>query len=134
MTSAEHCCFNSRVAFFRSHCYQTHLKSIRIAPQALLDSLPSVRIPLVFCSFPGGLNEKVIKKINQNEVREQRVQPLLAKLAVERDPRVLLCHDGFGRNAERDAAYQIFFLKKFLGQNADVRTFSFTRTQLQIML
>ena len=78
-----------------------------------------------FLLLPGGLNEKVIKKISQNEVWEQRVQPLLAKLAVERDPRVLLCHDGFGRNAERDAAYQIFFLKKFLGQNADVRTFSF---------
>ena len=136
MTSAEHCCFNSCVAFVGSHCYQTHLKSIRIAPQALLDSLPSVQCAhtMGFLLLPGGLNEKVIKKISRNEVWEQRVQPLLAELAVERDPRVLLCHDGFGRNAERDAAYQIFFLKKFLGQNADVRTFSFTRTQLQIML
>ena len=51
MTSAEHCCFNSRVAFFRSHCYQTHLKSVRIAPQSWLYSLPSVHIPWGSCSF-----------------------------------------------------------------------------------
>ena len=69
------------------------------------------------------LNEKVIEKINEDEVWRRRVQPeLRARL---REPMVLLCYDGFGKGTERNARWTTQFLKDLLGQSTDVRTFSF---------
>ena len=79
--------------------------------------------------LPGGLNEKVIEKITADELWQRRDRPVLNSLAPKRartqDPRVLLCHDGFGKNSERDAKWQTTFLKRLLGEKTDVRTFSF---------
>ena len=69
------------------------------------------------------LNEKVIEKINEDEVWRRRVQPELK--AQLREPRVLLCYDGFGKGIERNARWTTQFLKDLLGQSTDVRTFSF---------
>ena len=75
--------------------------------------------------LPGGLNEKVIEKITADELWQRRDRPVLNSLAPRRartqDPRVLVCHDGFGKNSERDAKWQTTFQKRLLGEKTDVR-------------
>ena len=72
--------------------------------------------------LPGGLNERVVGSIKDNDLWSNTIEPSLRS----RNPevRTLLCYDGFGKGADRDASWTNSFSQILLGKSASVRTFS----------
>ena len=74
--------------------------------------------------LPRGLNERVVKRVKENEIWSQVVQPVLDVRCQSRPNRVIMCYDGFGDGAGRDSEATKGNLERLLGR-AKVVSFSF---------